>query len=354
MVKLEHIEKDVTGRIALTASTSELASLRSEALGKKGELGQALKGLGKLDPDARRTAGEQINAIKERLQDAFAAAAQRLAEDDHKAAAKRAQCDVTLPGRRQLPGAPHPIRLVEARVLEVLATLGFRVAEGPLVEHDWYNFEALNMPADHPARDMQDTFFCAERLVLRTHTSNVQVRTMTRQKPPVRVVAPGMVFRHDDIDATHSPVFHQVEALWVDERATFADLKGVLRAICSHLFGEAAQVRFRPSYFPFTEPSAEVDVSCVACTSLTRSACKVCRGTGWLEILGAGMVDPNVLTAVGYDPERVRGFAFGMGLERVAMLSYGISDIRDLYSNDQRFLQQFAPSYGPSSADAQP
>jgi phenylalanyl-tRNA synthetase alpha chain len=346
MQELKRIEQDVVGRIAQAQSTSELNAVRSDSLGKRGPVALALKGLGKLDADARRSAGEAINAVKASLLAAFAEAEARLSAQDAQAAAQKARVDVTLPGRRTISGAPHPLRLVEARVLEVLATLGFRLAEGPLVEHDWYNFEALNIPEEHPARDMQDTFFVADRLVLRTHTSNVQVRTMAARTPPVRIVAPGMVFRNDQVDATHSPAFHQLEGLWIDERVTFADLKGVLRTVLLHLFGADAAPRFRPSYFPFTEPSAEVDVSCVACSAHNRSLCRVCKGTGYVEILGAGMVDPNVLAAVGYDPERVQGFAFGMGLERIAMLSYGIDDIRLLYENDQRFLDQFAPRGG--------
>lgn len=346
MQELKRIEQDVVGRIAQAQSSSALAALRNEALGKRGPVAQALKGLGKLDADARREAGESIHAVKDAIEQALRAAEARLGEQDQQAAAKKAAVDVSLPGRRTISGAPHPLRLVEHKVLTVLSTLGFRIVEGPLVEHDWYNFEALNVPEEHPARDMQDTFFVADRLVLRTHTSNVQVRTMTKRVPPVRVVAPGMVFRNDAVDATHSPAFHQLEALWVDEKVTFADLKGVLRTVLMHLFGPDAQARFRPSYFPFTEPSAEVDVSCVACSQASRPACRVCRGTGWVEILGAGMVDPNVLAAVGYDTERVQGFAFGMGLERIAMLSYGIDDIRLLYENDQRFLDQFAPRGG--------
>jgi len=346
MQELKRIEQDVVGRIAQAQSTAELNALRSDIMGKRGPVAQALKGLGKLDADARRSAGEAINAVKAALGAAFTEAEGRFAAQDAEAAAQKASVDVTLPGRRTISGAPHPLRLVEARVLEVLGTLGFRLAQGPLVEHEWYNFEALNISEEHPARDMQDTFFVADQLVLRTHTSNVQVRTMTAKTPPVRIVAPGMVFRNDPVDATHSPAFHQLEALWIDERVTFADLKGVLRTVLMHLFGADAAPRFRPSYFPFTEPSAEIDVSCVACSGPSRSTCRVCKGTGWVEILGAGMVDPNVLAAVGYDPERVQGFAFGMGLERIAMLSYGIDDIRLLYENDQRFLDQFAPRGG--------
>jgi phenylalanyl-tRNA synthetase alpha chain len=232
--------------------------------------------------------------------------------------------------------------------MRVFTILGFTVAEGPLVEHEWYNFEALNIPADHPSRDMHDTFFVAPHVVLRTHTSNVQIRTMMAKKPPVRIIAPGMVFRHDEIDPTHSPAFHQVEGLWIDEHATFADLRGVLHRFAEGMFGAGAKVRMRPSYFPFTEPSAEVDVSCFACngtgqTSAT-TGCRVCKGTGWVEILGSGMVHPAVLEAVGYDPDVVQGFAFGAGVERIAMLRYGVEDIRLFYENDLRFSSQFKAS----------
>jgi phenylalanyl-tRNA synthetase alpha chain len=220
---------------------------------------------------------------------------------------------------------------------------------GPLVEHDWYNFTALNMPPDHPARDMQDTFFVAPEVVLRTHTSNVQVRTLLSRPPPVRVVAPGMVFRHDEVDATHSPVFHQVEGLWVDEQVTFADLKGVLHHLVMSLFGQDVRLRFRPSYFPFTEPSCECDVSCSACGDRPRPSCRICHGGGWLEVLGAGMVDPAVMQAVGLDPERYSGFAFGLGIERICLLRHGIADMRGLFDNDLRLLQACAGLSPPAA-----
>jgi phenylalanyl-tRNA synthetase alpha chain len=282
----------------------------------------------------------RVNEVKSRLEAAVAEAQARVNKSAADAELAAGRYDVTLPGRRLPAGAPHPLRLVEAEVLLALAGLGFTVAEGPLVEHDWYNFEALNMPADHPARDMHDTFFVSPRVVLRTHTSNVQTRVMLTHKPPLRVVAPGMAFRHDEVDPTHSPVFHQIEGFWVDEKVTFADLRGVLHRLAEALFGAGAKVRFRPSFFPFTEPSAEVDVSCSACSG-QGGACRVCKGTGWLEILGSGMIDPAVFEAVGYDPERVQGFAFGMGIERIAMLRYGVDDMRVFYENDLRFLQQF-------------
>ena len=248
---------------------------------------------------------------------------------------------MTLPGRRVVPGLPHPLRLVERDIIRALDGLGFTVAEGPHVENDWYNFEALNFPPDHPARDTQDTFFVADKILLRTHTSNVQVRTMVRGKPPIRLLAPGMVFRHDEIDATHTPCFHQIEGLWVDDHATFADLKGVLHVFAGRVFGPDRRVRFRPSFFPFTEPSAEMDVSCALCDG-KGGTCRPCKGTGWIEIMGAGMVDPAVFEAVGYDPEKVQGYAFGMGIERIALLRWGVDDIRLFYENDLRFLEQFS------------
>ena len=349
-----HAQADALApQLADANSVADLQRARQQWLGKKGTLGQIQRQLGELAPELRKEASARLQAERARIEAAFDARGAVLAAAERERALARGRADVTRPGRRTLSGAPHPIRLMEARVLEVMCALGFRIAEGPLVEHDWFNFEALNIPSDHPARDMQDTFFVTPEVVLRTHTSNVQIRTMMHEAPPVRVVAPGMVFRHDDIDATHTPVFHQVEGLWIDERASFADLKGVLRALLVHLFGPEAEPRFRPSFFPFTEPSAEVDVSCIGCArrgAKARAGCRICKGTGWLEVLGAGMVDPAVLQAVGYDPERVQGFAFGAGLERLALLYYGIEDIRLLYDNDQRFLQQFAPRPGIAPA----
>jgi phenylalanyl-tRNA synthetase alpha chain len=283
-----------------------------------------------------------INEIKKKLDSALLDAAARIQDLRKGEQLAEGRCDVTLPGRRQAPGLPHPLRIVEAEIIDALTPLGFEVVDGRQVEHDWYNFEALNLPEDHPARDMQDTFFLGPQVVLRTHTSNVQIRTMVERKPPVRILAPGMVFRNDDVDPTHSPVFHQIEGLWIDEGATFADLKGVLKKFATELFGPATQLRLRPSFFPFTEPSAEVDVTCIVC-SAQAADCRVCKGTGWLEILGAGMVDPAVMKAVGYDPDRYQGFAFGAGIERIAMLRWGVDDIRLFYENDRRFLEQFGP-----------
>jgi phenylalanyl-tRNA synthetase alpha chain len=250
---------------------------------------------------------------------------------------QKERIDVTLPGRRRPTGSKHPITLVTEEITEIFAGLGFQVAEGPEIELDYYNFETLNFPKDHPARDMQDTFFIDDNILLRTHTSPVQVRTMLKHAPPVRIIAPGTVYRCDS-DATHSPMFHQVEGLMVDHGITFGDLKGILTIFVNQFFGKGIGVRLRPSFFPFTEPSAEVDIACVICKG---KGCRVCKNSGWLEILGAGMVDPEVYRHVHYDPETISGFAFGMGIERIAMLKYGINDMRLLFENDLRFLRQF-------------
>ncbi len=332
-VDLEKLEKAALKQAKDARSENELAEIRSKILGKKGTLGQALKGMGKLSPEERKSEGQRINEVKGRIESTMREAEQRLQALAREAALEAGRFDVTLPGRRLGAGAAHPLRLIEERVIECLAPLGFTVADGPLIEHDWYNFEALNFPANHPSRDMQDTFFLSDEVLLRTHTSNVQIRTMELRPAPVRILAPGMVFRKDEVDSTHSPVFHQIEGLWIDERTTFADLKGVLRRIAIHLFGDSTEVRFRPSFFPFTEPSLEMDVKAPGLTG----------GTGWMELLGAGMVHPNVLSAVGYDPEQVQGFAFGMGIERLAMQAFGVDDIRNFYENDLRFLEQFGP-----------
>lgn len=339
---LELLERSAIQRVKEAESVDTLAQIRAEVLGKKGSLGLALRGLGQLPSEERPKAGQVINDIKKKVEFALQEAAVRLESGRKAAALEEGRCDVTLPGRRFKVGASHPLRIVEQEIIDALSSLGFEVVEGRQVEHDWYNFEALNIPDNHPARDMQDTFFIGPQVVLRTHTSNVQIRTMVQQEPPVRILAPGMVFRNDDVDATHSPVFHQIEGLWIDQSASFADLKGVLKKFATRMFGSDTKLRLRPSFFPFTEPSAEVDVTCIVCSGKDPN-CRICKGTGWLEILGAGMVDPAVLKAVGYDPDRVQGFAFGVGIERVAMLRWGIDDIRLFYENDQRFLNQFSP-----------
>lgn len=335
--RLEQMRQQVAAAIAAAKTEEALNEIRVRYLGRKGELTGLMKGLGALPPEERPQVGQLVNVVKEEMERTIesamtaareAATAQRLATE---------RVDVTLPGRRRRLGSKHPVTLVVEEVSEIFAGLGFSVAEGPEIEHDWYNFEALNFPPEHPARDMQDTFFVENELLLRTHTSPVQIRTMLKQKPPVRIIAPGTVYRCDS-DATHSPMFHQIEGLMVDSKVSFSDLKGILTVFTNQLFGQKTGVRLRPSFFPFTEPSAEVDIACVICGG---SGCRVCKQTGWLEILGAGMVDPEVFRHVGYDPESISGFAFGMGIERIAMLKYGISDMRLLFENDVRFLTQF-------------
>ena len=340
MEDLRSIESAALARANNADSADEIARARAEILSKKGVLGQLLASLRELPAAERPKAGQQVNEVKSRIEAALEAAERRVKRREAEAALEAGRCDVTLPGRRLVRGAPHPIRVVEHDIIRCFESLGFSVAEGPLIEHDGYNFESLNFPEDHPARDMQDTFYvesAAGDLVLRTHTSPVQIRTMEKTKPPVRIIAPGTVYRSDS-DITHSPMFHQVEGLAVDRDITMADLKGLLTEFCRMTFGPGKPVRFRPSYFPFTEPSAEVDIQCVLCGG---SGCRVCKESGWLEILGAGMVDPSVFGFVGYDPEEVAGFAFGMGVERIAMLRHGISDIRLFFENDLRFLSQF-------------
>jgi len=313
----------------------DLELLRVKYLGRKGALTTILRGLGKLDPEVRRSVGQEANRVKVGLEEVLEQALRGLKEAARQAASRAV--DVTLPGRRALKGRIHPLNQIMAQVCDIFLHLGFEAVEGPEVELDWYNFEALNLPPDHPARDMQDTFYFNDKVLLRTHTSPMQIRTMEKRQPPVRIIAPGKVYRRDS-DITHSPMFHQVEGLLVDKGITFADLKGVLTAFVHQMFGPEVGVRFRPSYFPFTEPSAEVDIECVICRG---EGCRVCKTTGWLEILGSGMVHPAVFEAVGYDPEEYTGFAFGLGVERIAMLKYGIDDLRLFFENDLRFLRQF-------------
>jgi phenylalanyl-tRNA synthetase alpha chain len=332
---VKELEAAALREIREAKSPEALEALRVQYLGRKGGLTQILRGLKDLPAEVRRAVGQEANRAKTALEAALDQALIILKEAARRAAAPAV--DVTLPGRRPPLGRLHPLNQVMAEVCDIFLHLGFEAVEGPEVELDWYNFEALNLPPDHPARDMQDTYYFDDKVLLRTHTSPMQIRTMERRRPPVRVIAPGKVYRRDS-DITHSPMFHQVEGLLVDKGVTFADLKGVLTAFVHQLFGPEVGVRFRPSYFPFTEPSAEVDIECVICGG---AGCRVCKLTGWLEILGSGMVHPAVFEAVGYDPEEVTGFAFGLGIERVAMLKYGIDDIRLFFDNDLRFLRQF-------------
>lgn len=337
--ELKLLRETALKELAETVGKEALNELKVKYLGKKGLLTSLLRGLGALSPEERPRAGQVVNDIRNEIELLIAdkLTAVKQAEVNRKLASET--IDVTLPGRRTELGHLHPLTLTMRRIKDTFMQLGFEIAEGPEVEKDYYNFEALNLPQDHPARDMQDSFYITNEFLLRTHTSPVQVRTMQAAVPnqPIRIIAPGKVYRRD-YDATHAPMFQQVEGLVVDRDISFADLKGTLELFCKEIFGNAVKVRFRPSFFPFTEPSAEVDISCVMCQS---KGCRVCSGTGWLEILGSGMVHPRVLEMSNFDPQIVSGFAFGMGVERIAMLTYGIDDLRLFFDNDIRFLRQF-------------
>ncbi|MGO8988501.1 MAG: phenylalanine--tRNA ligase subunit alpha [bacterium] len=315
----------------------EISEVRVKYLGKKGSITQILKSLGTLPESERREIGQRANQLKQNTETRIEEALSRIREKDRREALEREKIDVTLPGRRIAVGKRHPLTQILDAIIDIFSRLGFEVVEGPEVELDYYNFEALNIPKGHPAREMQATFFISDDVVLRTHTSPVQARTMEKKRPPVRVISPGAVYRCDS-DPSHSPMFHQVEGLLVDKGVTFADLKGVLTAFVHQMFGKGTKLRFRPSFFPFTEPSAEIDIECFICGG---KGCGICSSTGWLEILGSGMVDPAVYKFVNYDPEEVTGFAFGLGIERIAMLKFGINDIRLFFTNDLRFLRQF-------------
>jgi phenylalanyl-tRNA synthetase alpha chain len=328
------LEKKALAELDAVSDVEGLERFRVAYLGKKGLLTSLMKRIGELSPQERPEAGQLANQVKLGLARRFEEAKERL---EGSRAGKSALLDVTLPGRKPARGAVHPITLVLQEICSIFVRMGYRIVKGPNVELDYYNFEALNIPKDHPARDMQDTFYISENTVLRTHTSPMQVRTMESRQPPVSVIAPGKVYRRDS-DITHTPMFHQVEGLLVDKGITFGDLKGTLTAFVHQMFGSGTSLRFRPSFFPFTEPSAEVDIRCVICNG---KGCRTCSSTGWLEILGSGMVDPEVYRFVGYDPEIYSGFAFGMGIERIAMLKYGIDDIQLFFRNDIRFLRQF-------------
>ena len=333
-------EKAITDIESSRVGLAELQDIRVKTLGKKGELTSILRGMGKLSPEERPRIGQIVNEAREAIEACLEKKRAELEQAELTRKIAEEKLDVTLPGRCEPLGSLHPLTITLDRIKNIFMDMGYSVEEGPEIERDHYNFEALNLPKDHPARDMQDSFYITEDILMRTHTSPVQARTMQAHEPnsPIRMIAPGRVYRRDDYDATHSPMFTQVEGLVVDKGIRFSDLKGTLEDFLLQMFDEKARVRFRPSFFPFTEPSTEVDISCVMCHG---EGCRVCKGTGWLEILGAGMVHPNVLTMSGYDPKRVSGFAFGMGVERIAMLSYGIDDLRLFYDNDVRFLRQF-------------
>ncbi len=327
----EQLQQTGLAEIEAASDLRALDAVRVHYLGKKGAVTQLLKGLGALPPDERRAAGQGINLVKNKLAQAIEARKKELQQADFDARLAGEAVDVTLPGRVEMPGALHPITRTMRRIESLLRQAGFQVAEGPEIEDDYHNFTALNIPPDHPARAMQDTFYVdAGDLVLRTHTSPVQIRTMEQQPPPIRIIAPGRVYRRDS-DRTHSPMFHQIEGLYIAEDVCFADLRADLQAFLNAFFETDLELRFRPSYFPFTEPSAEVDIDGLSLGT----------GSGWMEVLGCGMVHPNVLEAVGIDAERYTGYAFGMGVERLAMLRYGVDDLRLFYENDLRFLRQF-------------
>lgn len=336
LLQLKHAAEVTIKGISDLESLNEL---KVKTLGRKGEITTILRGLKDLVGEEKIEAGKTANEVKNKLENLIEQKSSEIKarELEHKLLTEK--IDISLPGLPLQSGGLHPITRVTQEIKNIFIGMGFSIAEGPEIETDYYNFEALNVPKDHPARDMQDTFYISEEILLRTHTSPVQVRTMEKMAPqiPVKIIVPGKVYRKDD-DATHSPMFNQVEGLVIDERITFGDLKGTLMLFAKQIFGEDVSVRYRPSFFPFTEPSAEMDISCVICKG---EGCRVCSHTGWLEILGAGMVNPRVLKHGGYDPEKVTGFAFGMGIERIAMLKYGINDLRLFFDNDKRFLTQF-------------
>jgi len=335
--ELVKLRDEVLQSLSLARTEREVSEIRIRVLGRKGSLTQMLKRLGTLPEADRREIGRRANRVKEELESNLEETLSRIRELERREALAKERIDVTLPGRRSPLGKKHPLTQILDEIIDIFSRLGFEIVEGPEVELDYYNFEALNIPKGHPAREMQATFFISEEVVLRTHTSPMEVRTMEKHPPPVRIISPGAVYRRDS-DPTHSPMFHQVEGLLVDKGVTFADLKGVLTVFVRQMFGEKTKLRFRPSFFPFTEPSAEIDIECFICGG---KGCGVCSNTGWLEILGSGMTDPAVFGFVNYDPEEVTGFAFGMGVERIAMLKFGINDIRLFFANDMRFLKQF-------------
>ena len=339
--KIRDLRERARAAIAETAqSLGELNDIRVKFLGKKGEMTALLRSMSALAQEERPRIGKIVNEARAELEELLAAKSEELAQRELADKIAAEKIDVTLPGRTAPVGHLHPLTITLDRIKKIFLQMGFTIEEGPEIESDYYNFEALNLPKDHPARDMQDSFYITEDILLRSQTSPVQARTMQKNEPntPIRMIAPGRVYRRDSYDATHSPMFTQVEGLVIDKGISFADLKGTLELCLHQLFDADAKVRFRPSFFPFTEPSTEVDISCSSCHG---AGCRVCKGTGWLEILGAGMVHPNVLRMSGYDPTQVSGFAFGMGVERIAMLAYGVDDLRLFYDNDVRFLHQF-------------
>lgn len=336
--KLAQIKAEALSNLQDAVDLRALEDVKVKFLGKKGELTAVLRGMGALSPEERPVIGQIANEVRSALEGLYAEKKAALAQNAKASKLQSEKVDVTLPGKRRNIAKRHPLAQVLREVSDIFLGMGFEIAEGPDIELDYYNFEALNIPKNHPARDTQDTFYITDNILLRTQTSPVQVRVMEKKKPPIRVIAPGMVFRSDAVDATHSPVFHQIEGLVVDKGVTMGDLKGALETFSKKLYGDDVRVRFRPHHFPFTEPSAEVDISCFVCGG---EGCSVCKGEGWIEILGAGMVHPKVLSGCGIDPDVYSGFAFGIGLERIVMRKFGIDDLRLFYENDIRFLEQF-------------
>ncbi len=335
--QLKMIKQEALEELASVENLEQLESLRVKYLGRRGRLTAVMRGMSQLSKEERPLVGQLANEIREYLNQEFERITASLKREERAASLATEAVDISLPGRRPQLGHKHPLTQTFERIEEIFLGMGFQVAEGPEIETEYYNFDALNTPAHHPARDMHDTFYISDSVLLRTHTSPMQIRFMEQHSPPVRIIVPGKVYRRD-ADISHSPMFHQVEGLMVDKHVTFSELKGVLTSFAQQMFGPETSLRFRPSFFPFTEPSAEIDISCIICGS---NGCRTCSGTGWLEVLGAGSVHPEVFKAVNYDPEEVTGFAFGMGVDRIAMLRYGINDIRLLFTNDMRFLEQF-------------
>ncbi len=336
--KLNAMLAEALAMLENSQTAAALETLRVRYLGKKGELTALLRGMGALTPEERPQMGALVNETRRRIEQALEEKSGKLEQEELERRLKEEQLDVSVPGVRAPLGKAHPLSQVLDEIKEIFLGMGFQIASGPEVELDHYNFEALNMPKNHPARDTQDTFYITENILLRTQTSPVQIRVMERQKPPIKIIAPGRVYRSDEVDATHSPLFHQIEGLVVDKGIRMSDLKGTLALFAKRLYGEEAVVRFRPHHFSFTEPSAEMDIRCFSCGG---KGCRLCKGEGWIEILGAGMVHPKVLKGCGIDPEEYSGFAFGLGLERIVMRRYNIDDLRLFFENDLRFLEQF-------------
>lgn len=339
--QLQAIQQKTMARLGEVADLKTLDDIRVHILGKKGELTSILKGMKDVAKEDRPMIGALVNEVRQTIESELEKAKAELAAKAREKQLIEEVIDVTMPSKKKVLGHRHPMNIVLEDLKNIFIGMGYQIASGPEVEEDYYNFKALNIPEDHPARDEQDTFYIDKNFVLRTSTSPTQVHVMEGSKPPIRVIAPGRVFRSDEVDATHSPMFHQIEGLVIDENITMADLKGALNEFVRELYGDNAKTRFRPHYFPFTEPSAEVDVSCFKCGGEDSEGCNICKGTGWIEILGCGMVHPKVLEMSGIDPTKYSGFAFGMGLERITMLRYGIEDLRLFYENDIRFLKQF-------------